>query len=37
MLHDIDYANESSPRFFRAELRDGVVRVPPPESEDVKG
>ena len=37
MLHDIDYANGSSPRFFRAALRDGVVHVPPPDSEDVKG
>lgn len=37
MLHDIDYANDSSPRFFRAELRDGTVRVPPPDSEDVRG
>lgn len=37
MLHDVDYANDASPRFFRAELRDGVVRVPPPDSEDVKG
>ena len=37
MLHDIDYANDSSPRFFRAELRNGIVCVPPPESEDVKG
>lgn len=37
MLHDIDYANEATPRFFRAALRDGVVRVPPPDSENVKG
>ena len=37
MLHDIDYANGSSPRFFRAALRDGVVHVPRPDSEDVKG
>ncbi|MCY4626657.1 MAG: type I-C CRISPR-associated protein Cas5c [Acidobacteria bacterium] len=37
MLHDIDYANGSSPRFFRAALRDGVVHVPSPDSEEVKG
>ena len=37
MLHDIDYANGSSARFFRAALRDGVVHVPPPDSEEVKG
>ena len=37
MLHDIDYVNDSIPRFFRAALRDGVVHVPAPDSEDVKG
>ena len=37
MLHDIDYASDSSPRFFRAELRNGVVHVPHSESEDVRG
>ena len=37
MLHDMDYSNVASPRFFRAELQDGVVLVPPPDSEDVKG
>ncbi|MDE0475817.1 MAG: type I-C CRISPR-associated protein Cas5c [Gammaproteobacteria bacterium] len=37
MLHDIDYANDSSPRFFRAELRKGVVHVPNSDSEDVRG
>ena len=28
MLHDIDFANGRTPRFFRAVLRDGVVDVP---------
>lgn len=37
MLHDIDYAGEMSPRFFRAELRDGVIDVPPFDAEEVKG
>lgn len=29
MLYDIDYADDMTPRFFRAEMRDGVVEVPP--------
>lgn len=29
MLHDIDHANDATPRFFRAELLDGVLVVPP--------
>ena len=37
MLHDIDYANEMTPRFFRAALRDGVIEVPHPDSDEVKG
>ncbi|PZN83933.1 MAG: type I-C CRISPR-associated protein Cas5 [Candidatus Methylumidiphilus alinenensis] len=28
MLHDIDFANDMQPRFFRAELRQGVIDVP---------
>ena len=36
MLHDIDYADEMSPRFFRAEIRDGVIDVPPLDAEEVK-
>ena len=36
MLHDIDYAGEMSPRFFRAEMRDGVIDVPPLDAEKVK-
>jgi len=29
MLHDLDYANNMSPRFFRAVMRGGVIDVPP--------
>lgn len=36
MLHDIDFADGMTPRFFRAELNDGVVQVPPFFSEEVK-
>ena len=37
MLHDIDYADEMSPRFFRAELCDGVIDVPPLHAAEVRG
>ena len=37
MLHDIDYRNDMAPRFFRATLRDGVIDVPPPDSDEVRG
>jgi CRISPR-associated protein Cas5d len=36
MLHDIDFANDMTPRFFRAVMRDGVIEVPPLRSEEVK-
>ena len=36
MLHDIDFANAATPRFFRAELVDRVVAVPPFRSQEVK-
>lgn len=36
MLHDIDFANNSSPRFFRAVLCNGIVDVPPFDSAEVK-
>lgn len=29
MLHDIDFADGMTPRFFRAEMRGGVIEVPP--------
>lgn len=28
MLHDIDYGDRMTPRFFRATMRDGVIQVP---------
>lgn len=28
MLHDIDFANENTPHFFRAVMKDGVINVP---------
>lgn len=36
MLHDIDFDNEMTARFFRAEMRNGVIDVPPPEAEGVR-
>lgn len=36
MLHDIDFADCMAPRFFRAELKDGLVVVPPFCSDEVK-
>jgi len=35
MLHDIDFADGMTARFFRAELKDGVVEVPAPDSPEV--
>jgi len=29
MLHDLDFANGREPRFFRAQLEEGVIEVPP--------
>ena len=37
MLHDIDYADGLTPRFFRATLRDGVMEVPHPDATGVRG
>ncbi|WP_165070006.1 type I-C CRISPR-associated protein Cas5c [Paludisphaera rhizosphaerae] len=36
MLHDIDFNDGMTPRFFRAVLRDGVIDVPPFDSEEVR-
>ena len=36
MLHDIDFANDITPCFFRAVMRNGVIEVPPLRSEEVK-
>ena len=35
MLYDIDHANERQPLFFRAELKQGVVEIPSPNSPEV--
>lgn len=39
MLYDLDYSDRSNPmpRFFNAELRQGVVQVPEWDSEEVRG
>lgn len=36
MLHDIDFARGSTPRFFKAALQEGVVHVPAWDSPEVK-
>lgn len=36
ILHDIDFADGMTPRFFRATLRDGVLNVPPFEPKQVR-
>ena len=36
MLHDIDFADGMTPRFFRAEIKAGVIAVPPSQAEGVK-
>ena len=35
MLHDIDFSNENTPHFFRAVMENGVIKVPPFQSEEV--
>ena len=39
MLHDMDFANlaDPKPRFFRAELKGGVLDVPDADSAEVRG
>jgi CRISPR-associated protein Cas5d len=39
MLHDMDYTKpaDPQPRFFRAQLADGVLNVPEWNSEEVRG
>ena len=39
MLYDMDYSDPEDirPRFFRAKLEDGVLNVPPWDSEEVRG
>lgn len=36
MLHDIAFADDMTPRFFRAELRDGAIEVPRFDAAEVK-
>ena len=36
MLHDIDYTSDMTPRFFRAELHNGVIDVPRLDAAEVK-
>lgn len=36
MLHDIDFAEGMTPRFFRAQMQDGLVTVPPLNGTGVK-
>lgn len=36
MLHDIDFSHNNTPHFFRAEMKDGIINVPPFRSEEVK-
>ena len=36
MLLDIDYGDDFEPRFFRARLRGGVIRIPALNSDAVK-
>jgi CRISPR-associated protein Cas5d len=37
MLHDIDFANGMTPRFFRARMVGGVIAVPHPDDPEVRG
>lgn len=37
MLHDIDFANDRTARFFRATMSRGVIEVPDPSSPEVRG
>lgn len=36
MLHDIDFANDNTPLFFRAIMRDGLIEVPELSAQEVK-
>lgn len=36
MLHDIDFADNMAPRFYRPTMADGVIEVPHPESLEVR-
>ena len=36
MLHDIDFANDNTPLFYRAIMRDGLIEVPELSAQEVK-
>ena len=36
MLHDIDFAHGNTPHFFRAEMTNGIIEVPPFRAAEVK-
>ena len=36
MLHDIDFANDNTPLFYRAVMRDGLIEVPKLSAQEVK-
>ena len=36
MLHDIDFAHGMTPQFFRAQMKNGIIAVPPLASEEIK-
>jgi CRISPR-associated protein Cas5d len=36
MLYDIDHAGDRSSRFFRAQLQNGVVRIPAPNAPEIR-
>jgi CRISPR-associated protein Cas5d len=36
MLHDIDFGNNMEPHFFRAEMSNGIVEVPPFQAREVR-
>lgn len=36
MLHDIDFANDMTAHFFRAQMVDGLIAVPPLVSEEIR-
>lgn len=37
MIYDLDYANGMKPRFFRAQMNQGVINVPAWEDKEVRG
>ena len=37
MLYDIDFCRDMTPLMFRAEMKNGVIIIPPPESNEIYG